>query len=469
MNLYEKLEEYSRSDYYPFHMPGHKRTKEMNFLNPFQFDITEIDGFDNLHYCNGILLDAQRKASSLYEADESFFLINGTTGGLLSAIAACTTKGGSVLMARNCHKAVYHAVFLNDLQNSYIYPQTEEKYCVNGGLNPENLKKMLINNKNIQAVIITSPTYDGIVSDIESIAKEVHKFNIPLIVDEAHGAHFGFHPYFPDNSNKKGADIVIHSVHKTLPSLTQTALLHVNGTLVDRDKLKRYLSIYQTSSPSYVLMASIDSCVQLIKEKGAILFQEYVDELDLLRKELSKLKNIKLVDETIIGNHSIYDLDRSKIILSVKDTDITGKELYNTLLNKYHLQMEMAAGNYILAMTSIMDTKEGYKRLQEALFHIDKEINTIENKMELDMDFKIEKHLTIAQALEKEQIECKLEESFGEIAAEYIYLYPPGIPLIVPGEKITRDLIEQIKKYIIMGLNIEGMKDNTYQKIKIIK
>ncbi|PXV84879.1 arginine/lysine/ornithine decarboxylase [Lachnotalea glycerini] len=469
LSLYELLKEYDESNYYPFHMPGHKRNLFNKFINPFQIDITEIDGFDNLHHSDGILLEAQKRAAKLYHSEESYFLINGTTVGLLSAISACTTKGGTILIARNCHKAVYNGIFLNELNSIYSYPQNSLKYCVNCGLNPENIKQMLINNKNIQTVVITSPTYDGIVSDIESIAREVHKFNIPLIVDEAHGAHFGFHPYFPYNSIKMGADIVVHSVHKTLPSLTQTALIHVNGTIVDREKLKKYLNIYQTSSPSYLLMASIDYCINLIDNKGKDLFREYVDRLIYLRCELSKLKKIEIVDESIVGHNSIFGLDRSKLIISVKNTDITGMDLYKRLLNQYHLQMEMAAGDYVLGMTSIMDSMEGFQRLIDALIEIDKSINYVDSNYDFNSCLESEIYYSIAEAQKQEAVKCNIEYAKGRISAEYLYLYPPGVPLLVPGEVISGNLIRNVREYKKQGLSIEGMLDEENQIIQVIK
>lgn len=499
--LYEQLKNYNESDYYPFHMPGHKRNSCMEFNNPFYCDITEIEGFDNLHHSNGIILEAQKRAALLYHSSETHFLVNGTTGGLLSAISSCTTRGGTILMARNCHKAVYNGIFLNELKNIYTYPQKDEKYCVNGGLNTEEIKQLLINNKNIQAVVVTSPTYDGIVSDIESIAKEVHKYEIPLIVDEAHGAHFGFHSYFPANSIEKGADIVIHSVHKTLPSLTQTALLHVNGNIVDRNKLRKYLTIYQTSSPSYVLMASIDNCISLIMNNRKELFERYVDNLCYLRNKLSTLKNVELANEKVVNDNYIFDLDRSKLIISVKNIDMTGKELYLKLLNTYHLQMEMVAGDYVLGMTSIMDKVEGYNRLIQALFEIDKEIEEkmsrkankeVRNRINENInrkvnseahetinikDFGVKSNLqgkakicyTIAEAASYDSKSIELEMAENKVSAEYIYLYPPGVPLIVPGEVISKELINQIKKYKINGLSLEGMQDYTNKRIQIIE
>lgn len=470
MYLYESLEKYAKSDYYPFHMPGHKRNNTMNFMNPYAFDITEIDGFDNLHHSEGILREAQKRASIVYGSAESYFLINGTTAGLLSAISACTSKGGTIIMGRNCHKAVYHAVFLQELRNIYTYPHNTGKYCVNGGLNAENIKQLLINNKNVQAVIITSPSYDGIVSDVKEIAKVVHEFRIPLIVDEAHGAHFGFHPYFPNHSNHKDADIVVHSVHKTLPSLTQTAIIHVNGTLVDKEKLKRYLSIFQTSSPSYVLMASIDSCIRLVQDCGNELFKAYTARLSDFRMKMKELKHLQLMGEELIGSYDIYDYDRSKLIISTKDTNITGKELYHQLLDKYRLQMEMVAGDYILGMTSIMDTKEGLDRLEKALFEIDKELylsSTNNPRIHFHMEAKV--CYTISEAVHKEYKACELSQAIGFVSAEYVYLYPPGIPLIAPGEEITEKFISCLFDYIKMGLNVEGMKDHTLKTIQVIK
>lgn len=468
MNLYERLRSYSESDYYPFHMPGHKRNKENKFINPFCLDITEIDNFDNLHHSEGILLEAQKRAASLYQSEESYFIINGSTSGLLSAISACTNKGGSILMARNCHKAVYNAVFLNELKNIYTYPQNTNKYCVNGGLSPENVKQLLINNKNIQAVVITSPTYDGIVSNIKEIVRIVHEFKIPLIVDEAHGAHFGFHSYFPSSAISSGADIVIHSLHKTLPSFTQTAIIHVNGSLVNRDRLKRYLSIYQTSSPSYLLMASMDSCINLLQNNGKTLFHNYVQNLSKFRESLSNLKKLEVIDESIIGNNDIYDLDCSKIIISVKNTDITGKELYHLLLKKYHLQMEMATSDYVLGMTSIMDTWEGFERLKNALYEIDKTCKLVENNENININLKAKICYTITESLNKKMNECNLSDAVGKVSGEYVYLYPPGIPVIAPGEEITYKLVQQINKFKEMGLSIEGMKDSSNTRIQIL-
>ena len=326
--LYEKLEAYGKSDYYGFHMPGHKRNSDVTQANlPYGIDITEIEGFDNLHHAEEIIREAEVRAASMYHAEETHYLINGSTAGILSAVMGCTKKGGKILMARNCHKSVYHAVFLNELRPVYIYPEFDETMELNMAVSPEKIERLLEEHKEVQAVVLTSPTYDGVLSDIERISEIVHQKKIPLIVDEAHGAHFGFHPYFPENANTKGADVVIHSLHKTLPALTQTALIHLNGTRIDRRKIRNYLHIFQTSSPSYVLMASMDECLRMVAEQGDVLFETYVKNLESKRGELKKLKHIRLMETE--------EFDRSKLVLSVKDTILkkenrvfTGKMLY---------------------------------------------------------------------------------------------------------------------------------------------
>ena len=212
--LEQKLNELEQSDIYPFHMPGHKRAF-LPFANPYAIDITEIEGFDNLHHATGILQEAQQKAADLYGAQKTYYLVNGSTCGLLAAISAAVPRGGKILVARNCHKAVYHAMYLRQLVPVYLYPE-DTAYGIQGQVTPQMVQKQLKQTPDIRAVVITSPTYDGVVSDIQSIADIVHAYGIPLIVDEAHGAHFGFSPEFPENATRLGADAVIMSVHLSL-------------------------------------------------------------------------------------------------------------------------------------------------------------------------------------------------------------------------------------------------------------
>ena len=457
--IYDKLERYSNSDYYGFHMPGHKRHKNFAGINmPFDIDITEIDGFDDLHHPKDLIMDAQIRASKLYDADNSYFIVNGSTTGLLSAILGSTRKGDRILIARNCHKSVYHAIYMNELNPLYVYPQFNSNTELNGEIKAEDIKIFLDEYKDIKAVVITSPTYDGVVSDVRKIADIVHEKNIPLIVDEAHGAHFGFNKYFPDRANRLGADVVINSLHKTLPALTMCGLIHINGDIANKSKIEKYLHIIQTSSPSYILMASIDSCIRFLDKDSKIYFENYVEILDNTRKRLKKLKRLQLLETE--------NFDKSKILISVKNTNMSGNDLSNILREKYHLQMEMAAGTYVLAMTTVADTKDGMERLARALEEIDN-LSDIRST-EANSDFKLpvlERDFNVSE-IEEFIINKKLEVVYKKysdcenmISAEYAYVYPPGIPIIVPGERISKEASLMLSTYEKLDFSIEGGKE----------
>ena len=484
--LYKKLERYGQSDYYPFHMPGHKRNPDsVRGDFPFERDITEIEGFDNLHHPEDILLEAQKNVSKLYGTKESYYSVNGSTAALLAAVSAAVPRKGQILVARNCHKAVYHAMYLRELKPTYIYPQMDMKWWINGGIFPDKVERCLAENPEIKAVLITSPTYDGVVSDVKAIAEITHKYEIPLIVDEAHGAHFHFSNYFPTSAVELGADLVIQSFHKTLPAMTQTALIHLNGTLIDRERIRRMLTIYQTSSPSYILMGSIDSCLHMLSEKGKILYTDYTVELEKLRNAIhGNCRWIKMPECSDFDSKYSKDYDRSKLVLSVRDTGMTGKALHEKLLNRYHLQMEMVSADYVLAMTAVGDSRDGYQRLLQALIEIDEEIEQRqkacglketeetserarnEGVYDLNELPAVEQRISIYDAEQSCRENCLLKAADGRVAADYIYLYPPGIPLVTPGEVITERVISVILRWLENGLHVSGVqKDQTVRVV----
>lgn len=470
------LDQYSRTDFYPFHMPGHKRQVHTEYLsNPYAVDITEITDFDNLHHAEGIIKENQDMAAELYHADKTWFLINGSTAGILAAVSACTSRGGKLLMARNCHKAVYHAAYLRGLETSYIYPSYEQACGLNGRISPDDVEKVLQENAGIEAVIITSPSYDGVVSDIEQIAKMVHSYGIPLIVDEAHGAHFAFGEYFPTSALDLGADIVIHSLHKTLPAMTQTALLHKKGNRVSGERLEEFLGIYETSSPSYILMGGISYCLRFLKEQGKQKFEMFQENLKWAREKMKTMKVLHLVGEELIEENDIFDLDYSKMIISTVNADINGPQLHEILRKKYHLEMEMEAEQYVLALTSVMDSREGFDRLVKALLEIDESLQNKKEKMEnyifinSGCTAKKQQKCTIWEAVEGVWEAVPLEESQGRVSAEYAYLYPPGIPLLVPGEEISEDFLIQEERLKNQGIYFQGLKDYSQKKIRVLK
>lgn len=487
-DLKMNLEEYARSNVYPFHMPGHKR-RIAEGVNPFQYDITEIDGFDNLHNPQGILRIAMENAAKFYGTDATFFMVNGSTGGLLAAISSVTKVGDEILIARNCHKSVYHAVYLRELKQHYVVPDYIETYGICGGISAAALQRALAEHSKVKAVVITSPTYEGVVSDIAALAQITHGYQIPLIVDEAHGAHFGMHPDFPASAVSKGADLVIQSLHKTLPALTQSAVLHVKrreGIPLSVERLRSFLSIYQTSSPSYVLMAEMDRCVRNLKKGGPGLFESYVRRITAIGEHAKQFSHLRLVGREIVNRRSVYDFDLSKLVISVRGTHLTGQKLYDILNDNYELQLEMAAGDYAVAMTSYMDTEEGLLRLFTALAEIDRDLRlggkTYEYQLPKDRELtEVEKAeqcffvpdnmvlKSIAEAVEGAQEQLPIQRSVGRISSGYLYLYPPGVPVVAPGDFITKEVVALILHYEQSGLKVHGWDSEKDHKISVVK
>lgn len=500
-SLFESLKEYSESNAYPFHMPGHKRNPAAGpMAGLYSYDITEIDGFDNLHAPEGILKEAAEYAAKLYHSEETYFSVNGSTAGILSAVsAAANTVNGSLvrdgvlqhtkklIIARNCHKAVYHAAFLNHLEMEYIYPDRIKDFGIADGIGASQVEEKLLEiaereklpldniNNLVAGIVITSPTYDGILSDVEGIVKAAHRLRIPVIVDQAHGAHFGFHPDFPESAVTQGADLVIHSVHKTLPAPTQTALIHRNGNLVSGELLRKYLGIYQSSSPSYLLMAGIDSCMRIMAQEGEKRLDVLISYRKAFEEQVRNLKKIVVYPAEYSRNKAFKkgQQEPGRLVIGVRNTSFTGKELYDALRKKYHLQMEMCAMNYVVAILSLMDEEEGFLRLANALCEIEEMLCENPDFAEGDRGEETKKEailksyqskspqvvMGISQAFTANARLLSMEEAKGEIAADFVNLYPPGIPVLVPGELIDEQVLLLLKEYLAKGFEIQGLND----------
>ena len=468
-NLQEKLEKYYKEDYLPMHMPGHKRNVELlGEKLPYKIDITEIDGFDDLHHAEGLIKDIENKAKKIYGSKKSFLLVNGSTCGILAGIRSVVNFGDKVLVARNSHKSVYNAIELNGLNPIYILPKIGED-GIDRNIDIVEVEEKLKENKDIKLVIITSPTYEGVISRIKDISNIAHKYDVPVLVDEAHGAHLKFMERIKDKEAINcSADIVVQSLHKTLPALTGTALLHIRGNLVKEENVARELSIFETSSPSYILMSSIEECLEIIEKRGKELFEEYQNNLKYFYNKSKNLKNLKILGNEI-ENKDYYDF--GKIVIKTNETNITGKELADILRNDYKIELEMSSINYALAMTSICDGKENFKRLLYALIDIDNKLEKKYKKKEkLDITLQLpKKELSILETIKNTNSEFKTyKETEGRISKEYIWVYPPGIPLITPGEVISKELIKRIEEFRKANIEIRTTF-NKFPKIEVMK
>lgn len=460
-SLAEKLRQYGAGDVCPMHMPGHKRRSPFPWMESLaRMDLTEIDGFDNLHEADGVLKEGMERMARLWGSRRSFFLVNGSTCGILAGICSLTQPGDKILMARNCHRSVYHAVELNRLRPVYLMPEADDVTGILGSIRPEAVRAALEENPDIELAVLTSPTYEGMISDIASIVQILHQKGIALLVDEAHGAHLGFSEAFSGGAIQAGADLVIQSLHKTLPSLTQTAAIHVGSILVDEDVLQRQLAIFETSSPSYLLMASIDSCVRLLEEKGPELFCQYEERLKRFSEQVLDLKHLRVLGygtDSIENYPAFWNWDKSKLVLLTDGTNLTGPALARQLREEFQIELEMAQSNYGLAMTSICDSDQNFERLARALQSLDGRVLPNEKKSTFSTPPVLPEQVTYAWKVRNlEAWETDREEAEGGILAEYIWAYPPGIPLAVPGERISGQMLSRWREMEEAGVCLKS-------------
>ena len=438
--LTDRLNELSEGNTYPFHMPGHKRNTElMGTLLPYEIDITEITGFDNLHGADGIIDDIQSRLCSFYKSKKSFLLVNGSTCGIMSAITCLCCIGEGIVAARNCHKSVYKAIELYKLSPAWVSPEFDASTGIMGRISPQSVENAL-KSSGAGLVVITSPTYEGVISNIPEIAKVCHKYGALLMVDMAHGAHL---PLMGNFEEAYGADIAVVSMHKTLPCLTQTACLNVYSDKIDVARLAESLSAFETSSPSYPLMASVDSCMTLIENQGCQLADKYKSLLGDFYDRTFRLKALRIYRTD----------DYGKLIIACDKASISGSELFARLRDSYAIECEMSSARYVVAMSSMCDTCEGFERLIDALFEIDKEL-TRQQKLPLTLCGVPKVCMTSYEAVRREKECVELEKASGRISAEYVFAYPPGIPLLAPGEEISDGILSGIAELEAAGVEI---------------
>lgn len=471
MPIVEGLVRYADENNVPFHMPGHKNNannfQELEVIRHrlYDIDVTEVPGTDNLHCPEGIILEGEKKAAQCYGASKSYFLINGSTCGIYAMILACTNPGDNIIVQRDCHRAVHMACLLGGVNCSYVEPEIVPEFYITGGVSYDNIIKAIEKSPEAKAVVLTYPSYYGICSDIETIAKIVHERGMLLLVDSAHGAHFAFSDKLPKSSLSCGADAEVVSVHKSLPAMTQCSILNTTSAM-DEDRVSFMLRMFETSSPSYVLMSSIDAARSIMQSRGEALLEQLIDEINEFKYMIKGLYPYRVLEKKDLINCSGFDMDATKIVIA---SSYGGYALEKALRQDYGIQVEMSDYKNIVAIGTVGDNKNAYKRLYRALYELQGKLPEYHVP---EISSKYPEHNTVmsmrsAYYSAKEKI--LLKDAEGRISSEIAAPYPPGIPVLLPGEKITRQIIDYITSAREAGIKINGISDETCKYIYAVK
>lgn len=476
--LFDALKEYVNRDTIPFHVPGHKKGqgidkefKEFIGANPFKIDVTVFKLVDSLHHPTGPIKKALELTSDAYGCDASFFSIHGTSGAIQAMVMSVVSDGDKIIIPRNVHKSITAGIILSGAVPVYMQPEFDKKLGIAHGVTPSTVTEALKKHPDAKAVLMINPTYYGVATDLKEIANIVHSYDIPLIVDEAHGPHLGFNDRLPLSAIQAGADICAQSTHKIIGSLTQASLLHVNSKRIDINRVKQMLNLLQTTSPSYILMASLDCARRQIALHGKELLDKTIDLLNYARSEINKIPGFYCFGEEVLNKPGAFAFDPTKLTISCRELGITGYELDMILANKYHIQMELSDFYNILAVGSFGDTKESIDALIKALKEISTEHHEKGEKLSDFFDIpKIPKQIQIPrEAFNSVKTPEPLKESIGKISGEFLLAYPPGIPVLCPGEIITEEIVNYVQQLKDTGLYVQGTEDPNVEYIKVVE
>lgn len=469
---------YVKQNRIPFHMPGHKQGKGINTLlhelwgnRVLKYDLSEVDGLDYLNAPSGVISDAEKLAAQAFRVEHTFFLVNGSTVGNQVAILSLVKDKQKIIIPRNSHKSIFSSLILSGAYPIYI----NSTYHAESGSYPtvssKDIERALRDDDDIKAIHLTSSNYNGFVSDVQSVSDVAKKKKIPLIVDEAHGAHFQFHPDLPTSAIQKGADIVIQSTHKTLGSLTQTSMLHlVKSDHVSVSQLQESLMLLQSSSPSTILVMSLDAARQQIATHGYTLLNKTLQLSRFARDSINGMQYYHCYGKEIIGQSGIVDIDETKLYINVSRTGFTGYEVERILGRKYGVEVEMSDEKHILCFVTIGDTEESISKLLIALGNILK-TPKITNKKTANVLITAIPELVILprEAFFARKKSIPISQALGEISGEFIIPFPPDVPVIVPGERINRETLEYVKYVKESGIMLVGYKDVSLETIVVVK
>lgn len=473
--LINGLKDYVEEENTRFHMPGHRNEDQIEELALLQkylysFDVTEVEGTDNLHYPEEMIALSQHLLTEAMGSKESLYCVNGSTSSNYAMIYGLLRREDTVLVQRNCHQSVYNAISLLDLKAVYLMPEILKEFNLPSFITLEELKRLHKEHREAKAVIITSPTYHGIVTDITPLADYCSKHGLYLLVDEAHGAHFSFSEMLPDASIRCGAHASSVSFHKTLPSLTQGSVLNLSDKLTEDEilRIRHYHRVFQSSSPSYPLLASMEMARYYMEENGEEVYRTLLSIISGLKEKLKKISGVK-----VLGKEHVLLFDETRLVLR---TPLPGTEMDRILRNEYKIQCEMTEGNNLIFILTPFDTEKDLEGIAAAIQMISKhqEKRWLE---EMNQDVTIhtmyihspERVYSESDALYMESEQIDLNEAVGRVSMEKVIPYPPGIPLLLPGELITNEIIDSLRIYMDQNANILKSRSQRKEELCVVK
>ncbi|MEC1734518.1 arginine decarboxylase [Bacillus mojavensis] len=477
--LYTGLKKHASRQPVQFHIPGHKKGAGMDpefrqFIgeNALSIDLINIEPLDDLHAPKGIIKEAQDLAAEAFGADHTFFSVQGTSGAIMTMVMAVCGPGDKIIIPRNVHKSIMSAIVFSGAVPIFIHPEIDNELGISHGITLESAKRALSEHPDAKGLLVINPTYFGVAADLKSIVELAHSFNVPVLVDEAHGVHIHFHDQFPLSAMQAGADMAATSVHKLGGSLTQSSILNMKEGLVSKDRVQSILSMLTTTSTSYLLLASLDVARKRLATEGYHLAEETLKLANQTRERLNQIEGIYCVGSEILGSKAAYNYDPTKLIISVKNLGLTGHDVEKWLRESFNIEVELSDLYNILCIFTPGDSQNDADRLVEALKEISHQMsaNDVTHKQTKVLLPEIPLlAMTPRDAFYANTEVVPLKEAAGRIIAEFVMVYPPGIPIFIPGEIITEENISYIFKNIDAGLPVQGPEDSTLSMIRVIK
>lgn len=477
--LYSGLKKHADRQPVQFHIPGHKKGAGMDpefrqFIgeNALSIDLINIEPLDDLHAPKGIIKEAQDLAAEAFGADHTFFSVQGTSGAIMTMVMAVCGPGDKIIIPRNVHKSIMSAIVFSGAVPIFIHPEIDDELGISHGITLESAERALTEHPDAKGLLVINPTYFGVAADLSSIVKLAHSFDVPVLVDEAHGVHIHFHDKLPLSAMQAGADMAATSVHKLGGSLTQSSILNVREGLVSKERVQSILSMLTTTSTSYLLLASLDVARKRLATEGRDLLEDTILLADQTRERLNQIEGIRCVGEEITGSKAAFSYDPTKLIISVKNLGLTGHDVEKWLRESYNIEVELSDLYNILCIFTPGDRAGDADRLVSALTDISKQASANDyahQQTEVLLPEIPLLAMTPRDAFYANTEVIPLTESAGRIIAEFVMVYPPGIPIFIPGEIITEENISYIFKNLDAGLPVQGPEDATLEMIRVIK